>query len=235
MSVANHVGRKVLTGVLGNSRADNRIRNVRTIAIIGVLRTLFILVCSAHVVDVTLDKLISDSDRIVVVNFVSIEPNIDMKAGADKTEEEPVRFATARVMEVWKGSRNRDVRFVSSPSFACDISVAEPGEAVVLFLQKDAMGVMHITHLGRGRMPIVDRNGKSYANFANEVTMPKSASTIVKHEVNQPLKSFKDLRSARRKTIERDGTKSPQFVFHFSLQLDELRELVCSIVAQNKK
>src|SRR4051794_22351806 len=69
-------------------------------------------------------------------------------------EGDEIRRARATVMEVWKGPKVNTVEYLVSPTFMCDISHADRGETVLLFLAKNKGGVWYIVWAGRGRMPL---------------------------------------------------------------------------------
>ena len=84
------------------------------------------------------------------------------------------RWATANVREVWKGPKTETVKFLASPRReswthrmgGCDdpdITDAKEGELVLLFLTKEKNVGWVILNKGRGRMPLITRNGKDYS------------------------------------------------------------------------
>jgi hypothetical protein len=133
----------------------------------------------AKVASITLKKLTESSDLIVVATETTVE---DGPAGLNLGEEtkSPIKVATARVVEVWKGKAGPDVRYIASPTWTCDISEAKVGERVVLFLSKSkGVPFMLIEHSGRGRMPIRDVNGKPHATvWVGDVQLPRGVATI---------------------------------------------------------
>ena len=133
----------------------------------------------------TLKELIDGSDLIVVASETKIEDGpAGLKLGEDVMP--PIKVATARVLEVWKGNAGHEVRYVASSTWTCDISEAKVGERVVLFLMKPKdWPFMLIEHSGRGRMPIRDVEGKLYATiWAKDVRLPKGFMTIPGPETN---------------------------------------------------
>ena len=130
------------------------------------------------VAKITLKELVNASDLIVLASELKIEDGPDdLNLGE---EMPPIKIATASVLEVWKGSAGHEVRYVASPTWRCDISEANVGERVVLFLLKPNGWPLHaIAHAGRGRMPIRDVEGKSYVTiWAEDVRLPKGVMTI---------------------------------------------------------
>jgi hypothetical protein len=123
---------------------------------------------SAKVAALQLDELVEGSDLIVLAEVESVTKPLIGE-----------RKATARVLEVWKGSPIETVRFIASPTWTCDISEAVEGETVVLFLAKgDNPRFYTIAHSGRGRMPLRSVDGVTYATLWPEVRLPEGTPTI---------------------------------------------------------
>jgi hypothetical protein len=89
-------------------------------------------------------------------------------------------YASATPVECWKGVASGDLEFIISPTFACDISTAVPGERVVLFLSADASGRLSISHYGRGRMPLVTLAERDIATYYG-VILPQGTRIITVH------------------------------------------------------
>jgi hypothetical protein len=65
------------------------------------------------------------------------------------------RTATARVLDVWKGTGVERVQFRASKSWICDVSDAVVGETVILFLTSgESTSVTSIAYSGIGRLPV---------------------------------------------------------------------------------
>jgi hypothetical protein len=176
-------------------------RRTCSIFVVAVLMS-FPAVARAKVAEIPLKELVAQSDVIVLVTVSKVE---DGPAGI-KTEDDRffprVRVATAQVIETWKGTPLREVRYVASPLWTCDISNAERGERVVLFLErrKDSP-IMMIAHSGRGRMPLRRIEGTSYATiWSDDVQLPNGTVTIPGPE--------------------------PRYSFIRSIELSKLKELV---------
>ncbi len=155
----------------------------------------------AAVADITLKELVVRSDVIVLAKVLTVEDGpTDIKAESDRFP--PVKVATAQVIETWKGSAARDVRYVASPLQTCDISDAKKGERVVLFLKnRNGSPILMIAHLGRGGMPLREVGGKTYATlWTEDVLLPKGTATISGPE--------------------------PKYSFIRSVELSKLKELV---------
>jgi hypothetical protein len=133
----------------------------------------------ARVVNITLKELVDRSDLIVLADVVKVEDGpADLKLGEEVVTR--IKIATAQVLEVWKGNAGRQVRYLASRTWACDVSQAKVGERVVLFLAKPNDSPFRaISHSGRGRMPIRDVQGRLYATIrAEDVRLPKGFMTI---------------------------------------------------------
>jgi hypothetical protein len=133
----------------------------------------------ARVGTVTLKELVDRSDLIVLATETKVEHGpTDFKIEGEVIPSPQV--ATARVLEVWKGNADPEVRYLASPTWPCDISQAKVGERVVLFLMKPPdWPFWAIADSGRGRMPIRDVAGKAYATiYTGDVLLPKGITTI---------------------------------------------------------
>jgi hypothetical protein len=132
----------------------------------------------ADVADVELKDLVAHSDLIVVVTISKVEDGPkDIEVRGNRSS--PVKVATAPVVETWKGEAVKDVRFVASPTWTCDISSAKEGEKRVLFLQRRPDSpIMSIVHWGRGGMLLHDVKDKPYAIVSEGVILPAGTKTI---------------------------------------------------------
>ena len=140
-----------------------------------------------------LETLVAESGHIVVAKVYAVE-----ETGQGQ------RRALAEVLDVWKGPDRREVIFNASPTWTCDISGAEVGEQVVLFLGVGRPGeLVFIANSGRGRMPVREVKGKLYADLWADVVLPEGTPTI-------------------------DGPR-PEYSFIRSIELSLLRELVRQI------
>lgn len=102
---------------------------------------------SGRPVTPTLEMLTRASTVIVVAQVEEVKQQPDM------------RVATARVLEVWKGTPPEKVHFRASKSWVCDSSHAVVGETIVLFLVGDPGTVMSIAYSGMGRLTFTDAEG----------------------------------------------------------------------------
>jgi hypothetical protein len=137
----------------------------------------------ASVGTITLKELVDGTDLIVLATVTKVEDGpANLKLGEDVFP--PIKIATARVLEAWKGNTGHEVRYLASSTWICDISDAKVGERVVLFLMRPkdwpkAWPFRVIAHAGMGRMPIRDVEGKAFATIWTEhVRLPKGVMTI---------------------------------------------------------
>jgi hypothetical protein len=147
-------------------------------ALVALVLVLAPVAARAEVTEVALKDLVARSDLIVVATVTKVEDHPDyIKTAAD--EFPPVKVATARAVETWKGAAVREVRFVASPTWQRDISRAKMGEKLVLFLEKRSdTPIMMIAHVGRGGMLLHDVEGKPYATLTDQVILPEGTRTI---------------------------------------------------------
>jgi hypothetical protein len=138
----------------------------------------------ASVTDVALKDLAAQSDLIVVARVTRVEDGpADLQPAGD--EFPPVKVATAQIIETWKGDKFREIRYIASPTWPCDLASAEKGERVVLFLEGSKESPYRIAHVGRGRMPLHDADDKRYATLADEVILPKGTPTSSRTETTR--------------------------------------------------
>ncbi len=87
----------------------------------------------------------------------------------------------------------------------CDTSGARVGERGVLFLSRAAIdSELHITHFGRGRLPVGEINGAKVA-FLYEVRVP--ASIVIQREAAYPKREGVSL-SALKALVKNQASKS---------------------------
>jgi len=148
----------------------------------------FPVVSRAEVKPVVLEDLAARSHLIVIAKVSTVE-DAPANLGRDDPGMPPLKVATAQVIETWKGTPVREVRYVASPDSMCDTSHAVKGERVVLFLthsrwRKDS-AFLSITHAGHGRMPIREVEAKMYAAVSDEVILPQGTPTISEQKTVQ--------------------------------------------------
>ncbi len=85
--------------------------------------------------------------------------------------------ATIKVLEVIKGVAQSTFELDVRRTWACDTSKASVSETILLFAKKND-GRISICMSGRGRMPISEVDGKSFAEFWTDVVMPKEVEVI---------------------------------------------------------
>lgn len=119
----------------------------------------------AMVVPTSLDELIEKADAVVVgtVERVEIVPRYD-------------RLAHVAVEQPLKGTPGpKLVVHIYHSSFPCDITDANPGERVMLFLRRRGVGPAGqewvILHAGRGRQ-VIDKDDN--VRFFDDVFLPES-------------------------------------------------------------
>ena len=113
----------------------------------------------------TLEALTKNAKVIVVARVeevVTEQPENPTNASGIREITWEKRVATAKVLDVWKGTAGEKVQFRASKSWTCDVSTAIAGETVILFLVDDPKdSVMAIAYSGIGRLPIENNNGNS--------------------------------------------------------------------------
>jgi len=125
------------------------------------------------VAPLSLSELGRRSDVIVVARVTRIVSN-------DPLDPQSPRYATATVIQVWKGNPDHTVEFLASPTWACDIADAALQERVLLFLDRDEHrphGYV-IAFAGRGRMPLREVKGKVYVTVWSDVVLPDGIPVI---------------------------------------------------------
>jgi hypothetical protein len=174
----------------------------------------------ASVVDIELKDLAAQSDLIVVVTVTKIEPAPDHIQAVEERYP-PVKVATARVVETWKGAAVKEIRFVASPTQYCDTASAELGEKLVLFLERHGDSPMMIGHVGRGGMSIHDVKGKPYATISDQVILPKGTKTISERKTVRMTLPVLPIEPGKKRTVTHDFTYEVR-----SIELGTLRALV---------
>ena len=174
----------------------------------------------ASVREIDLKDLVAKSDLIVVVTVTKTEADPDDNEPRDESFP-PVKVATARVVETWKGKADKEIRFVASPTRYCDIADAKEGEKLVLFLERRGNSPMMIAHVGRGGMLLHDIKGKTYATLSDQVILPEGTRTI-----SEPKKVSMTLPRSLIKAGEKGEITHTFTIEVRSIELGALRELV---------
>lgn len=156
----------------------------------------------ARVAPITLKELVDRANVIVVARVAQVED------GPVETDEDgrayAIKVATADVLEVWKGTPVKTVRFRASRSWACDTSRAVVGEQVLLFLvARKGTPIWEVAHSGRGRMSYRDVRGTSYVTLWDDVELPLDTPMIPGPE---PQYSF--IRSVKANMLKRLVTRA---------------------------
>src|SRR5262249_20692271 len=115
---------------------------------------------------ITLSQPMATSARAPIATLTGLAVTADViivaKVERVSADASSGRLAEARVLAVWKGRPDPVVTFRASKSWECDVSDAQEGETVVLFLIKNPRtAVMSITYWGQGRIPIKEDGGKA--------------------------------------------------------------------------
>src|SRR5262245_20020082 len=107
--------------------------------------------------------------RVRTIPFALMAQEGDLIIEASVTEvvvgSGDTRVAKCKPTAIWKGQAGDMIEFLASPTWTCDISTAVAGERALLFLEAGESGQLHIYHSGRGRMPLREFEGHSYATF----------------------------------------------------------------------
>jgi hypothetical protein len=142
--------------------------DVLTVTISGCLLLFSSSMGYASVIPPRIAQLAEESDVIVVAKVDSVSGRPD----------DGNRRAKATVTEVWKGPNVKTVEYRVSPTFACDVSDAQQGESVLLFLAKEEETGWGIVWAGRGRMPLRNINGKDYLTHFDDVIFPAKTPSV---------------------------------------------------------
>jgi hypothetical protein len=141
---------------------------------LGTLALAFVSEAEAKVNPAPIAELIRSADVIVLAKVVSVGGG-----AATRKRNSKGAVAVAEAVESWKGDVGTTVRFSIEKTWSCDVSGAVVGERAVLILNKKdservrvVPGVHFLSFSGRGRMPIVERDGKSFVRVQGEVDLP---------------------------------------------------------------
>jgi len=152
----------------------------------------------------TLEQLTKSAKLVVVARVEEIAPEPRVTDGnftGVRALNWEKRVATARVLEVWKGTAaGETVQFRASKSWTCDVSTAIMGETVLLFLTDDPKDstVMAIAFNGIGRLPVERNSILLYSSLLTEeikalLALPKETFkhpvevSILKQEVQKMM------------------------------------------------
>jgi len=196
-------------------------RGSKTLALLTPIAFLSILAFArAAVAPIDLKSLVERSDLIVMAVVTKVEDG-SMLLARNERDLPPLKVATARVVEYWKGCHVHEVRFWGSPTRPCDLAGASEGEELILFLERSTnSGVMKISHVGRGRMLLQGVKNERSADVDEYIELPPIK------EVSKRLA----VRKCRFPILNKPG--EPRFVTlsveHMvqTIQLGALRDLV---------
>jgi hypothetical protein len=139
------------------------LRALAAIASVAAFTALMGVPVAAKVVPVALADLTQQAEFIGVVRVDRVSFRIPLVLR---------RQATAVVLEGWKGRSEGRLTFRASATWVCDISDANDGEEIVVFVRDG-----QLLHAGRGRMPIFSRNGRRLAAVWTDVRLPADLRT----------------------------------------------------------
>jgi hypothetical protein len=178
----------------------------------------------ARVEPVTLKELVSSSDMIVLATVTRVEDAPSgLKHGEGLPDRRPLRVATARVLEVWKGSPEPEVHYMASRSWVCDVTEANVGERAILFLSRcKGLPYLVIGHSGRGRMPLHEVGSVMFAVLPDQILLPKNTPVVSEWKSLDP----------KARPIDRKGPPPSPLTYHVesSIKLEILKKLVAADV-----
>jgi hypothetical protein len=159
------------------------------VGLIGVAAVNAPLVFKVRTIPIAL--MAQESDLIIEASVTEVV------AGADGT-----RVAKCKPTANWKGQASDVVEFLASPTWTCDISTAEAGERVLLFLKVGESGQLYIYHSGRGRMPLREFEEHSYATFFGDITFPEKTVKVFDEHVRSLYNQGVELGELKRLVAE---------------------------------
>ena len=156
----------------------------------------------AYVGAISIQDLVQKSEVIVVARVIAATP--------PPVDDYAVRTARATILAVWKGPATlKQVEFVASPTWTCDIADAKIGETAILFLGRDEeQKAFVIMHAGRGRMPIDESGSERLAAIWPDVLLPRGTRT--------------------------QSGPEPEYTFIRSISVAQLEKIVRSCIASAK-
>ncbi|MDQ6655444.1 MAG: hypothetical protein M3Y80_06500 [Verrucomicrobiota bacterium] len=114
-----------------------------------------------------LETVVWESELIVVAKVTAVSLH-----GSEKS------YATAKVVEVWRGTPPPAVEFLAEPACACDISEAQAGETVVLFLVRGQPSRSYLLDAsGGGRMSLQVEHDIEFASASGYIILPDAFKT----------------------------------------------------------
>ena len=195
---------------------------------------------AADVSEISLGQLTASAEEIVVGRVAAVR-EIALADGA------PIHVADVDVVERWKGEPHDRVHYLADGTWTCDTSQACVGETCLLFLaplaelpdeapvpaDRFAQGaggrpLLQVAHAGRGRMPLREVAGTTYATLhADDVRLPSAVATIpgpdprwARFTRSAPLEALHTLVTARLKPSSPARTPTEAFVLALLRGLD---------------
>jgi hypothetical protein len=164
------------------------VRPMKTSLVIAAVLAVAVSHAHGEISSISLHQLAEKSDIIAIARVEATRDRAD-----DKT------YARAAIIETWKGRPSSHVKFLATPTWACDISEAVTGETALLFLTwEEASRSYVISHAGRGRMPLRTVRGKRYATLWEDVILPRETATIA-----GPERKYDFIRSVELATLQK--------------------------------
>ena len=143
---------------------------MRTLIRWCLLGTFLLSTASARLGSMRIEDLVVYSDEIVLAKVTELLPT--------SGSERDLVYASATVLETFKGSLSGTFLLRASPGGICDDSKAIKDETALFFLNRGDDGIYSIYFAGRGRMPLREVDGKTYVSLWDEVMLPDRAPTI---------------------------------------------------------
>jgi hypothetical protein len=135
---------------------------MRTLLLAIVVALLPLTPVRAELAAQPLETVVFESELIVLAKVTTISKKDDDRA-----------YATAQVLESWKGAPGNYVEFVAELTWSCDYTEAHVGETVVLFLVRGEPSRSYlIDGAGGGRLPIQAVDGVSFASTIGYIVLP---------------------------------------------------------------
>jgi hypothetical protein len=105
------------------------------------------------------------------------------KVTAMSAKDDDKMYATAQVLETWKGTPTKYVEFLAEGTWACDMTEAHVGETVVLFLVRGEPSRSYlIDGSGGGRLPVQVVDDIAYATSLGYLVLPDWVHTTAATE-----------------------------------------------------
>jgi hypothetical protein len=115
-----------------------------------------------------LETVVWESELIVVGKVTAVSEH-----GTEKS------YATANVLETWKGAPQESVEFLAEPTWACALTEAFVGETVVLFLIRGEQSRSYlIDGSGGGRLPVQVVGDIAFASSLGYPILPDGIETM---------------------------------------------------------